>query len=155
MKARRRLVMDPPELNLVPLLDMVSLLIQLLLVNAQFGVFAEIATALGTASETPPDGLQLVVHVWTGGLVVEHRATDGSTAFERYEIPCDDRCDAESYDLEPLVAIVQVLARQVPHEQQVQVQLDNEVPFEVVARVLDVVRGPTGDAFPDVVLGGP
>lgn len=153
MKGRRRLAMDPPELNLVPLLDMVSLLIQLLLINAQFGVFAEVAAALGAPSEQPPSGLQLVVRVQPRGLVVEHQATEGRV--ERVELPCEPRCDAESYDIAPLSAIAAELDQQHPTEQQVQLHLDPDVPFEVVARVMDGLRGPTGDAFPDVVLAGP
>jgi biopolymer transport protein ExbD len=154
MKARRRLVMDTPELNLVPLLDMVSLLIQLLLINAQFGVFAEIGAVLGAPSAEPGQGLQLQVHVTGSGFQVSWEAGGGR---ESKVLPCsgDGSCaGVESYDAAGLAAVAGELAREFPEEQQVQVRLDPEVSFEVAAKVMDAVRGPDGTGFPDVVLGG-
>ena len=71
-RARTRLSVDVPELNLVPLLDMVSLLIQLMLVNARFGLFAEIgsyAARPGPDADSGPT-LGLVVRVNADGYEV-------------------------------------------------------------------------------------
>lgn len=153
MKARRRLTMDSPELNLVPLLDMVSLLIQLLLINAQFGVFAEVGAALGAPSSAPGEGLQLQIHVNGAGFTASWQDKDGRM---QRQLPCAGPCGpVESYDLAGLAALAAELDQQHPDDQVVQLRLDAEVPFELTARVMDAMRGPGDRAFPDVVLGGP
>jgi biopolymer transport protein ExbD len=152
---RRRMSMDAPELNLVPLLDMVSLLIQLLLINAQFGVYGELATALGSPSTDPGEGLQLQIHATATGFEASWTDRDGAAQGRQYTCPGERCAEPTAYDGPGLTALADELDELYPDAQQVQVRLDAEVPFEVAAMVMDAMRGRGGDAFPDVVLGGP
>ena len=153
MKSRRRLSQDTPEINLVPLLDMVSLLIQLLLVNAQFGVFAQISTAIGAPSSTPQDGLQLQVVVSPQGFAVSWSESSGR---QDRDLPCSaGSCSAPTaYDATGLQALALDLKQAHPDEKSVQIVLGDDVPFDVIARAMDALRGSVHDPmFPDVILG--
>ena len=152
---RRRLVDDPPEINLIPLLDMVSLLIQLLLVNSQFGVYAEITTAMGAPSDQPQAGLQLRVDVTMEGFAVSWGEQDGR---QRQALPClSGTCShPEAWDTAGLAALAGEIKANHPDEQQVQLMMAPDVPFEVMAGAMDALRGsadPNRAMFPDVVMG--
>ncbi|MEQ1565358.1 MAG: biopolymer transporter ExbD [Myxococcota bacterium] len=150
----RRLDDDPPEINLIPMLDMVSLLIQLLLVNAQFGVFAEIPADLGAPSDQQIAGVQLRVDVSTSGFGVGWTEPGGP---EARTVPClGGSCAApESWDHAALAELARKIKGLHPAEAQVQLVVAPDVSFEVVARAMDALRGSeSGPLFPDVVLGG-
>jgi hypothetical protein len=153
MRTARRLASDPPEINLIPLLDMVSLLIQLLLVNAQFGVFAQISTAIGAPSDQPQEGLQLQVGVSPQGFAVSWTEAGGR---KEKTLPCaSGACSApESYDAAGLQGLAAEIKRAHPGDASVQLVLGQDVSFEVIARAMDALRGTTDTPmFPDVVLG--
>ena len=153
MRTARRLADDPPEINLIPLLDMVSLLIQLLLVNAQFGVFAQISGAIGAPSDTPQEGLQLQVAVSPQGYAVSWSEAAGR---QQKTLPCaSGSCtDPASYDAPALAALAAQVKGSHPADTSVQLVLTDDVPFEVVAKAMDALRGPADSPmFTDVVLG--
>jgi biopolymer transport protein ExbD len=153
MKPRRRLPAETPEINLVPLLDMVSLLIQLLLVNAQFGVYAELASAVGRPTDSPLGGAQVVVEVGAQGFTLSWAEGAGR---ESLSLPCvDGRCAApESYDAAGLNSALTALKGKFPSEDQAQLVPGAEVSFEVIAMAMDALRGPGEPLFPDVLFGG-
>ncbi|MCA9488932.1 MAG: biopolymer transporter ExbD [Alphaproteobacteria bacterium] len=149
---RHRLRVEHPELNLVPLLDMVSMLIQMLLVNAQFGVYAELdaAVAAGT-KEALGEELGLSVAIDTTGYAV--RWLDGGNAVER-RVDCAGTCTPETYDTTGLRSVLLELKDRRPDEAQAVLVPGEGVPFEVVVVTMDAVRADGADAplFPELVV---
>jgi hypothetical protein len=153
---RSRRLTDEAEINFVPLLDMVSVLIQVLLLNAQFGVFAQMASQLGTPVQDGPTGLQLSVHIEPAGYTV-----GWSEGEERksQSLPCiDGSClTPEAYDRAGLRSLAMQLKGQVPAETQGLLVPAPGVPFEAVIGAMDALRaGPPPEdvpLFPDLVLG--
>lgn len=155
MSRARRLPVDPPELNLVPLLDMVSLLIQLLLVNAQFGVFTELGSEIaGAPTDDPGKGLLLEVRISSDGYGVAW-SEDG--ARRQQTVPClGGACEApDRYDAAGLSAVVEGLKAKFPSEEQVLLAPTPSVPFDVMIRTIDALRATFDQRalFPNVVVG--
>ena len=150
MRRRERLSVDTPEVNLVPLLDMVSLLIQMLLVSAQFGAFAEVETQVAGPGALP-DGERLgfEVRVTSEGFVGSW--TEAGERKERTlrcgQVPCT------SWDGVALARLAQDLKQLAPAERQVVVTPDRGVPFEGVVTAMDAVRSlGQRPLFPDLVV---
>jgi hypothetical protein len=156
----RRLSLDPPELNLIPLLDMISLLIQLLLVNAQFGSYAEIASKVASRVEVDEDAekLHLEVRLTPDGYLV--RWSEAGDGYER-ALPCTAACATpEDWDTRGLLSLASSLKGRHPEEEQVILRSSPGIPFEALVVTMDAVRrdpAATEPLFPDVVLaeGGP
>lgn len=148
----RRLPDESPEINLVPVLDMVSLLIQVMLINAQFGSFAQIASEPGRAAEKVADTLSFQVEVAPMGY--RARWTDAGTPREEV-IPCVEPCSPTDYNDAALGRLAMRLKAEAPDQTSVVLRPDPAVPFEVAVRAMDAVRGelPDRPLFPDVVLG--
>jgi biopolymer transport protein TolR len=155
MSRPRRLPVDPPEINLVPLLDMVSLLIQLLLINAQFGVYAEVGSEIaGAPSDAPPQGLLLEVRVQPEGYSVMW-SDDGVR--RQQVVPClGGSCsEPDRYDVAALRGFAADLKGRHPSEVQVLVAPGPDVPFDVMVRTMDALRESPDrrPLFPKVILG--
>lgn len=142
-RARTRLSVDVPELNLVPLLDMVSLLIQLMLVNARFGLFAEIGSfAARPGAEADGPTLGLVVRVNPDGYEVSW--ADGDERVHK-PIPCASApCAPDGYGREALLALLIPLKQRFPTESRVVVVPSASVPFEALVATMDTLRQPLG-----------
>ncbi len=157
-RSRRRLSRLPPGINLIPLLDMVSLLIQLMLVNAQFDTYAQVgskvaAPAAGVVEAPDKESLSFEVALTEDGFSASwHEATG---AVER-KLPCRGGCaDPAAWDADGLERLSAELKTRFPAEQRVVVRPAPGVPFDVIVKTMDALRGPVGgkDApFPDVVL---
>ena len=155
MSRARRLPVDPPELNLVPLLDMVSVLIQLLLINAQFGVFSELGSEVaGVPTQDPGKGLLLEVRISSDGYGV---AWSEEGARRQQAIACaGGACEApDRYDARGLSTLVEALKAKFPSEEQVLLAPTPTVPFDVMIRTMDVLRSTKDQRvlFPNVVVG--
>ena len=154
MRRRPRLPISTPEVNLVPLLDMVSLLIQMLLVNAQFGTYAELETHLaGPAAEQSSEKLGLQIDITTDGYLVSW--TENGSRSER-SFPCAPDCaNPNSWDVAGLRTLAVTLKSSHRVEQQVVLSPGKGVEFDRVIRAMDAVRS-DGDGeplFPDLVVG--
>ena len=153
MSRPRRLPVGPPEINFVPMLDMVSLLIQLLMVNAQFGVYSEVNAALGAPTEDPQPGLGFAVRVGADGYDVSW--TEGGSPRSEHYACAEPAC--ASYDVARLAALARTLKEQHPSEGTVLVAPAAGVPFEDLVSTMDALRsGPPPERrplFPDIVLG--
>jgi len=150
MRRRARLTVDTPEVNLVPLLDMVSLLIQMLLVSAQFGAFAELDSQVaGPGALEDAEKLGFDVRIATDGFVASW--TEGGARREQAMLCSADPCP--DWSGAALSQLAQRLKRAHPSERQVVVTPDPGVPFEGIVTAMDAVRavGQT-PLFPDLVV---
>ncbi len=158
MSRRRRIRKKGPNLNLVPLLDMVSVLIQMLLLTAQFGSLSEVETfapALNTDPKPPPaDHLEVGLHLRNNGMLLFWAGPKGS---DQRQLNCpDNTCkDLSSYPLQALETELSSLKSESPDTKQILVIPDVGVPFEVLIGVTDKVRGNPlkRTLFPEVILG--
>ena len=154
MRRRARLPITTPEVNLVPLLDMVSLLIMMLLVNAQIGTYSELETHLaGAAAEQSTEALGLQVDITREGFLVSW-SRDG--ARQERSFPCGESCaDPSRWDTDGLRGLAQELKRTHQAEQQVVLTPSEGVAFEVVIRAMDALRSDIGGLpmFTDLVVG--
>jgi biopolymer transport protein TolR len=153
-RARQRLSVDVPELNLVPLLDMVSLLIQLMLINARFGLFAEIGSFAARPSGEVPTGasLGLVVRVNLDGYEVSW--ADGEERVHQQLACATTPCLPDDYATDALRGMVVPLKQRFPDETRVVVVPMASVPFEVLVATMDTLREPVGNLamFDDVMF---
>ncbi|HMV67919.1 MAG TPA: biopolymer transporter ExbD [Myxococcota bacterium] len=160
-RRRERMATDPPEINLVPLLDMVSLLIQMMLINAQFGLFAEVPSMTAVAAEGKMEGepLALAVHVERDGFRLTW--SEGGSR-QALMLPCAEKPCAtpDAWDRAGLARAAGELKGRHPGEQKVALMPGEGVPFEIVIGAMDTLReGPSaGEAhtelFPDVLFPG-
>jgi biopolymer transport protein ExbD len=147
------------ELNLVPYLDIV--------VNTMIFLLACTATTVPLAhvhasspktdpvtqekrSGPPPgstEGLNLTVAISYGGFIVA-----GSGGVMRDEagqlptVPCtrslvNNTCPRRGYDYEALARLARKIKRRYPRERKVYLTADRNVPYQVVVRTMDALRG--------------
>lgn len=154
MKGRPRLNTAPSELILVPLLDMVSLLVQVLLLNVQFGAYAELpATSVGGAGTASTEALALTIDVEARGFAVRWNEQTGARA---ELLPCREPCQAVAdFPFDTLSALLGALKDQHPSERGAVVRPVADLPFAIIARTMDAARASGGRVlFPDLGLGG-
>lgn len=140
-RRRERLHTDGAEINLIPMLDMVSLLVQVLLMNVQFNAYAEVAARPITASAdaTPPAAaLDLQVGVGPDGWIASW--SEGGARQER-RFGVDGAASLE--------ALAAALADAHPDDETAIVVPGGAIPFEVVVGTMDALRA----HFTDVALG--
>jgi hypothetical protein len=156
MSARRnRLSLAPPELALVPLLDMISLLIQVMLFNVQFGEYGALASEVATASTGAAAGEpSFVVGATVDGFDVS--LDDGT---ERHLACRGAGCtEPEAWDVDGLRTLLagrHVDAKAPPLD--VALVPHAGVPFDVVVRTMDALGARVGGAPPlarVALLGG-
>ena len=153
MRRGSRIPTAPPELNLVPLLDMVSLLVQVLLLHVHFGSLADIpATPVGAPVGENSAALALAIDIGDRGYVV--RWNDGGEG--RNEIlPCKSPCtDTEHYPTKDLASLLASIKDQHPDDSQAVVRPISDVRFDVIARTMDLMRASgSRQLFPDIAIG--
>lgn len=152
------------ELNLLPVMNLMAVLIPFLLMAAQFVSLSVIDTALPSIKPGTPDPSAPKLNLWVAiradGYVVSgtdpmlHR--DGR---DDLAVPClTDTCGSpDAYDVGELGKVLGWLKDEWPEEQTAVVAATPEVPFEVIVRTMDAVRGTRKDGpgrplFPDVVI---
>lgn len=153
MRRGTRLSTAPPELNLVPLLDMVSLLVQVLLLHVHFGALADIpAVPVGAPVGEDSAALALAIDIGDRGYVV--RWNDGGEG--RNEVlPCTSPCtDTEHYPTKDLTSLLAAIKDDHPVDSQAVVRPISDVRFDVIARTMDLMRGSGARSlFPDIAIG--
>jgi biopolymer transport protein ExbD len=150
------------DLDLVPIMNLVTILIPFLLLAAQFVTFAAIDTSLPSTGAPPPDDpteLQLTVSITSEGFLVTGR--DASLGATGIALPCVPAgCAApESYDADGLASVARELKGRHPDEDQVVVVPESHIPYEVLVRAMDAARedrsaGAPRPLFPTVVIAG-
>jgi biopolymer transport protein ExbD len=153
MRRGNRLSTSPPELNLVPLLDMVSLLVQVLLLHVHFGALADVpATPVGAPIGEDSAALALAIDIGEQGYIV--RWNDQGEG--RSEVlPCKPPCtDTEQYPTRDLQSLLGTIKDQHPSDAQAVVRPISDVRFDVIARTMDLVRASGAQPlFPDIAIG--
>lgn len=154
MRRARRLPVETPEINFVPMLDMVALLIQMLLINAQFGAFAQVPSMVGSPVAETTAGLHLLVEVNGEGYVVSWSEGEARRT-ERVPCAAIGCVNPEAYDRDALREVARGLKDLHPAETQGLLVPGRDVPFEAVIGAMDALRSgaSTGSPlFPDIVL---
>lgn len=177
----RRGVPEEEELNLVPIMNMVSILIPFLLMAAQFVQLAVIDStlpAISDAQTTPPDPnekppLGLSILITEAGLSVVGNAevlkTDAAVPEGEKpppNVPCKGGGECrgpESYSYGKLTQLLAKVKNEHPDEENVILVPDNFIPYEVLVMVMDATREDVNDKdkdnksrslFPYVVIAG-
>jgi biopolymer transport protein ExbD len=155
------------DLDLVPIMNLVTILIPFLLIGAQFMRIAVIDTALpsppaATTEAAPDDGLRLTVAITSEGYTVTGR--DELLAGSGRPIECTVAgCpDANAYDTAALTRLLATLKGRWPDEKYVVIVPESEVNYETLVRTMDAARedreGAIGRVkavlFPAVVIAG-
>jgi biopolymer transport protein ExbD len=146
-RARRR---RATELNIVSMIDVLTVLVFFLLVNSAGIAIVGINLPDATAQppKEPPRGLSVVVH-------------DNSMMVIDRNGPLKDFPNtAEGYDLADVARFLRQIKEEAPNETAITLLLDPGVNYETTIHLIDAVRvqpTPDGlgerDLFPDVSLG--
>lgn len=140
------------NLDLVPIMNLVTILIPFLLMSAQFVAVAIIdSSAPGITDENSvsakPDSVEVMVTIAAEGMYV---AADD----EVVALPCAKGCaTASDYDLPGLTEILGLVKDQHPQEDRVVLAPESTIPYEVLVASMDASRQ-DGDRelFPRVVI---
>ncbi len=183
-KKGRRSLSKVEELNLIPVMNLVSILIPFLLMAAQFVHLAVIDStlpAIGTPQEVeeepdkPP--LRLTVAITDKGLIIggadqiiNPEGAEAPPPAEGEErpptIPCKSggTCTSpDDYDYAELTRLLGLIKDEYPDEENVILLPESRIPYEVIVRVMDATRedrenkdasGKPRLLFPYVVIAG-
>jgi hypothetical protein len=163
------------ELDLVPIMNLVTILIPFLLMSAQFVELAVIDSTLPAIVTTPTevevdpneDKLNLSLLVTTKGFAI----AGGDKVLVKDDpvagpiIPCTDAAcmNPDSYDYAGLTKRLVLLKDRYPDEENVILVPDSSLPYEVLVLTMDASRDDKNDVsdegkarllFPNVVIAG-
>ncbi|MEN0065523.1 MAG: biopolymer transporter ExbD [Myxococcota bacterium] len=144
------------ELDLVPIMNLVTILIPFLLIASSFASLAVIPSvlpAIGPGGERQVDALELKVHVGDAGFRVEG---NDPQLEEGAALLCRGPCRGpETYDLSGLTALLADLKKRHQAERSVILVPDAFVSYELLIATMDAARMDAGDTlFPEVVIAG-
>lgn len=172
MAAKR--IGDMANLDLVPIMNLVTILIPFLLMSAQFVELAVIDTTLPaiapepvTAEPLDEDKLMLSVLVTGNGFTITgaDKVLDPNDEANGPKVACIEAgCrTAESYDYRGLTERLTKVKDRWPNEENVILVPDGSIPYEVIVHTMDATRDDQQDRdgdnkprllFPNVVLAG-
>jgi len=144
------------DLNIVPMIDMMVILVFFLIFTAVFSKTNILELNLPSNSQIPtpdlPKGLKLEVIIREGDIVVNDRNSGPLKVFAN---------TPEGYDLKDLSEFMRTVKSQFPRMTDATVLLGPAVPYDVLVQVMDTVRlyqlpvAPYSKAelFPDISLG--
>ena len=184
MAVERRLEGGDTELNLVPVMNLVSILIPFLLMAASFVNLAVIDSTLPAIgppvqAELDPDEkppLVLSVLITDKGLTIagadailnpDRPEGEPPPSSEEQEptIPCPgNNCtDLDSYNFEELTRLLGLIKDEYPDDENVILVPESRIPYEILVKVMDSSRedvetknedGTSRPLFPYVVIAG-
>lgn len=143
------------DLNVVPMIDMMVMLVCFLVFSAVFTRTSILELNFPTANAAIPDlpqGLQLEVVVRKSGIEVSDRNTGLLKALPSNE---------QGYDLNGLTEYLLLVKSKYQDKQDASLLLEPEIPYDTLVQVMDVVRvyAPKGknvtqtELFPEVSVG--
>ncbi len=161
----RRSLQDEAGLNLIPIMNLVSILIPFLLMAAQFVHLAVIDStlpAIGQPQEIPPEEqdkppLTLSLVLTAKGITVAgadavlnpEAAAEGAEPVAPVEgeeeeptIPCGNPiCTGpDDYDYEELTRLLGLIKDEYPDDENVILVPESRIPYEVIVRIMDGAR---------------
>ncbi|MCB9778102.1 MAG: biopolymer transporter ExbD [Alphaproteobacteria bacterium] len=150
------------ELNLLPVMNLVTILIPLLLMGVTLVNLATIDSSLPGISDEPgldgPPPLHLSIAITTHGFRVQSEEVGlAGPSIEPVELPCaGERCaDPQAYDYSGLTDALARVKDAFPDHQSVVLVPDNHVPYEVLVGVMDASRAQAErHLFPQVTIAG-
>lgn len=177
--ARERREMEEEGLNLVPIMNLVTILIPFLLMSAQFVTLAVIDSTLPAIVSTPEtteekdedeEKLELSLLVTREGFTISGAGTklvleEEEASDTSLKIPClEPGCPTpESYDYQGLTRRAGLLKDRFSDEENVILVPESTVQYEVLVRTMDAARNDQEDKdednkarvlFPNVVIAG-
>jgi biopolymer transport protein ExbD len=143
------------DLNVVPMIDMMVILVFFLIFTAVFTKTNILELNLPAANAAVPDlpqGLQLEVVVRANSLEVSDRNTGPLKMLPK---------SGESYDLAGLSEYLLLVKSKYPDKQDATILLEPNIPYDTLVQVMDTVRTyikpgsayTQGELFPDVSVG--
>ncbi|MEI8297764.1 MAG: biopolymer transporter ExbD [Pseudomonadota bacterium] len=144
------------EINIVPMLDIFTILLFFLIFTAVFSKTHIVELNLPAQSTAPlqlPDGLQLEVVVRKDGLLVQDKNTGPLQPFPNL---------GDAYDFEGLSAYLSRVKVRFPELRTATVLLEADVPYDTIISTMDAVRSfegtldgqpARGELFPLISLG--
>ena len=153
---QRRRSAGNEALDLVPIMNLVTILIPFMLMSAHFVSLAVVdvtAPASGSGDVEADVGLGLTVGITSAGFTVmgEDASLDGGFA-----VPCEQEgCPPGSYDTLGLTARLARVKVAHPDERVVVLVPDPTVPYHVLIDTMDAVRQDgRRELFPNVIVAG-
>ncbi|TNE92122.1 MAG: hypothetical protein EP330_02920 [Deltaproteobacteria bacterium] len=151
---------DRSDLNLLPMMNLVSLLIPLLLMGTQLVALSSIDIAQPAAAPTPgpvSDDFHLVVRIEPEGFFVD--GAEDVLGEASLHLACEERCtDKDDWPHDELVQRLVEVKEAHPAETRVMVIPDSRVTYQVIVRTLDATRarkahGEWQELFPEASIG--
>jgi hypothetical protein len=167
------------DLNLVPIMNLVTILIPFLLMASAFVTLAVIDSTLpaigAPPSEPPPEDeeppLSLSIVITDDGFTImgAEAVLGNEAAVEGEEpgptVPCAlEGCpEPDAYDIKELVRYMNLIKDKYPDDENVILVPESRIPYEVIIRTMDATRsdmetkGSDGKGrllFPNVVIAG-
>ncbi|MCB9663656.1 MAG: biopolymer transporter ExbD [Alphaproteobacteria bacterium] len=147
---RRARPSAPPRLDLLPVMNLVTLLIPFLLASAQFVELAVVDTTLPALVVDPvhdDERLDLTVLVHDGGYRLTTRDGFGGPEPRHVDLPClAPTCPgAGAYDTTALTAQLAEIKDRHPAHRVVNVIATDDVPYDVLLATLDATREDPAD----------
>jgi biopolymer transport protein ExbD len=147
------------ELNVVPMIDMMVILVFFLIFSAVFTRTSILELNLPSANTEVPDlpqGLQLEVIVRKDRIEVADRATGLLKS-----LPSADNNGNNEYDYRGLSQYLQLVKSKYPDKTDASILLESDISYDTVVQTMDTVRvfkapGSNidyGELFPDVSVG--
>ncbi len=121
------------ELNLVPMIDIFTVLVTFLLMTAVFyrTVILELNLPNAQVQDTPPPTLQLEILVRKANVQVADRGSGLLSEFPN---------GAGGYDLAALSAYLQRVKDRFPQKLDATILLEPDIPYDTLVQVMDTVR---------------
>ena len=149
-------------LNLLPVMNLVTILIPLLLMSAQLVQLAVIDSTVPaispnpTPSPAPPNQLRLSLAISSAGFTL--MGAEGILDDESARVPCLEAvCTGrEGYDFAALQQRLIEIKAAHPDEELIILVPDERTPYEVIVATMDAAREDVGSAllFPNVTIAG-
>lgn len=148
----RRAAVEERNLDLVPIMNLVSILIPFLLLGVSYVEYAVVETELpaicgvgcgDTQVPEKPD-LNIVLHVQSDGVLI--KGADEVLGTEREGggvfVPCTtERCVVDdSYDYQEITRLLTLVKEDYPHIEDLVLVPENRVPYKSMIGVMDAAR---------------
>lgn len=149
---------EPPELDLVPVMNLVTILIPFLLFSASFVSLAAIDSTLPALVDEalpkpkPDPALELALEISTEGY--ELRARQPLPLRETVFYRQDRSTSADTWPSGELADALAEVKREYPEEDTLILVPSGSIPYEVLVRTMDAARGQHRELFPSVVMAG-